>query len=78
MPFTPVDPYTATREQFTTNLLAFPIPDDAAQLWKDQAANLKDLVSKLTYHEAMAPNLQQTYMTPATSKNKIYCKCHDA
>jgi hypothetical protein len=69
------DPYTATREQFTKHLVDFPIPDDAARNWKEQAADLKDLVSKLAYHEAMAPNLQQTYMTPANSKNKIYCKC---
>ena len=30
------------------------------------------LLNKLAYHPAMALNLQQTYMTPAASKNNVY------
>ena len=30
------------------------------------------LLDKLAHHEAMAPNLNQTYMTPAADKNKVY------
>ena len=66
-------PNTATREQFTNHLVQKEIPEDAKDDWKTQATNLKDLLHKLTFHEAMASNLQQTYMTPANAKNKIYC-----
>ena len=54
-----IDPYTATREEFTNNLLAGPVPDDADGEWKKYAINLKDLVSKLGFHEAMIPNLNR-------------------
>ena len=67
-----MDPYTKTREQFTNSLLDAPIPDEAADEWEEQAVGLKELLRKLAFHEAMGPNLQQTYMTPANSKNKIY------
>jgi len=66
-----MDPNTSTREQFTNGLLAFPIPADANSNWKKYAENLQALLRMLAFHEAMAPNLQQTYMTPAASKNKV-------
>ena len=69
-----MDPYTSTREQFTNGLLERPIPDAASQSWKNYTQNSKDLLRKLAFHDAMVPNLQQTYMTPANSKNKVYCK----
>jgi len=67
-----MDPNTATREQFTTQLISNPTPFDAAPAWTKLADNLKTLLEKLAHHSAMAPNLQQTYMTPAASKNKVY------
>ena len=69
-----MDPYTATREEFTNELADRPIPANASSEWSGQANALKDLLKKLAFHEAMRPNLQQTYMTPANSKNKVYCK----
>lgn len=67
-----MNPYTNTREEFTSHLLSLPIPESAAADWKDVANKLRPLLEKLAYHDAMAPNLQQTYMTPAADKNKVY------
>lgn len=68
-----MDPNTATREEFTNHLLDAPIPDNATEEWRREATDLKDLLEKLAFDKTMEPNLQQTYMTPANSKNKIYC-----
>nr|POE78038.1 hypothetical protein CFP56_09679 [Quercus suber] len=63
---------TATREQFTSSLVDRPLPSNAAQEWKTRAEKLQALLKKLAFHDAMSANLQQTYMTPAASKNKVY------
>ena len=67
-----MDPYSNTREEFTRQLVHTPLPDGAAKKWSDLASKLKVLLEKLVYHEAMKPNIQQTYMTPAASKNRVY------
>ncbi|TKA78483.1 hypothetical protein B0A49_01473 [Cryomyces minteri] len=67
-----MDPNTSTREQFTQYLLSQPIPSHAAPVWREVVENLKALLDKLAHHPAMSPNLQQTYMTPAASKNRVY------
>lgn len=68
-----MDPNTSTREEFTTGLTAVPLPPvPLAPEWKELAEQLRTLLNKLAYHPAMAPNLQQTYMTPAASKNNVY------
>lgn len=68
-----MDPHTSTREQFTAGLTAIPLPPVAlAPEWKHLAEQLRTLLDKLAFHPAMAPNLQQTYMTPANSKNNVY------
>ncbi|KAL9580030.1 MAG: hypothetical protein Q9212_004735 [Teloschistes hypoglaucus] len=67
-----MDPYTNTREQFTAHLVDRPIPENASPEWKKHVERSKTLLDKLAHHPAMAPNLQQTYMTPAKSKNNIY------
>lgn len=67
-----MDPYTSTREQFTAHLVNKPVPDNASPEWKKYVERSKVLLDKLVHHPAMAPNLHQTYMTPAKSKNKIY------
>jgi len=67
-----MDPNTCTREDFTKALTSPELPSDAAEKWTELAEKLRGLLNKLAYHPAMAPNLQQTYMTPAASKNKIY------
>ncbi|KXT00600.1 hypothetical protein AC578_3171 [Pseudocercospora eumusae] len=66
------DPYTATRQDFTTHLTHTNIPPDANATFKQYAESHQTLLTALMQHPAMAPNLQQTYMTPANSKNKIY------
>lgn len=68
-----MDPNNATREEFTTGLTSIPLPPvTLAPEWKKLAEQLRTLLDKLAYHPAMAPNLQQTYMTPAASKNNVY------
>lgn len=67
-----MDPTTSTRLAFTTQLTTAPIPPSAAPAYAKLASDLKCLLDKLAYHPAMAENLQQTYMTPAASKNNVY------
>ena len=67
-----MDPNTSTREEFTTGLTSPELPSPAAEEWTDLAQKLRNLLDKLAHHPAMAPNLQQTYMTPAAAKNKVY------
>ncbi|MCJ1459407.1 hypothetical protein MMC28_009785 [Mycoblastus sanguinarius] len=67
-----MDPDTNTREQFTAHITSTPNPPSAAPAWSKLVDNLKILLDKLAHHSAMAPNLQQIYMTPAASKNKVY------
>ncbi|KAL8822981.1 MAG: hypothetical protein Q9191_006297 [Dirinaria sp. TL-2023a] len=66
-----MNPNTATREEFTTNLVSPGLPSGDEE-WTTLAQNLRKLLQKLAYHPAMAPNLHQSYMTPAASKNKVY------
>ena len=68
-----MDPNTSTREEFTAGLTGIPLPPvPLAPEWKQLAEQLRILLDKLAHHPAMAPNLQQTYMTPAASKNSVY------
>lgn len=67
-----MDPHTNTREEFTHGLVSKPIPDNAAPEWRRHVERHKVLLEKLAQHPAMAPNLGQTYMTPAKSKNNVY------
>ncbi len=68
-----MDPHTSTREEYTNMLTSIPLPPvPLAPEWKELAERLRTLLDKLAHHPAMAPNLQQTYMTPAASKNNVY------
>jgi hypothetical protein len=67
-----IDPYRSTREEFTYGLIQNPVPEDAHPEWKALNKALKDLLHALVYHESMAENRQQPFMTPAASKNRIY------
>lgn len=68
-----MDPNTSTREEFTAGLTKIPLPPvTLAPDWKGLAEELRILLDKLAQHPAMVPNLQQTYMTPAASKNNVY------
>lgn len=67
-----MDPNTSTREHFTAHLTSQAMTPSTAEEWKKLVEPLKLLLEKLAHHTAMAPNLQQTYVTPAASKNKVY------
>ncbi|TKA77522.1 hypothetical protein B0A55_02256 [Friedmanniomyces simplex] len=57
-------------------MLLRPIPDDTDPDLKDHMEKNKDLLRLLALHSAMRPNLQQTFMTPANAKTKIYFSTH--
>ena len=67
-----MNPNTQTREPFTNNIISLETPSFANPEWLETASVLRDLLQKLAHHPAMEPNLQQTFMTPAASKNKVY------
>lgn len=67
-----MDPNTSTREQWTAALVSQTIPTDANAQYKSYTEGYQKLYNKLAHHNAMVPNLQQTFMTPAASKNKVY------
>ena len=66
------DPYKATREEFTKNLVDVSPPAGSAREYELLWNTLNRLMEKMAYHDAMKDNLRQTFMTPATSKNKVY------
>ena len=76
-----MDPTRATREEFSSRFINMPLPGEAADNWKDLFSKLQQLFEKLTYHDGMRSNLQQTYMfqrdketwRDAISRTKIAC-----
>jgi hypothetical protein len=67
------NPATSTREVFTKHLIDVPMPSSFVhEDWLKHATAHQVLLEKLAYHPAMAPNLQQTYNTPANDKNNVY------
>ncbi|KAK5168814.1 uncharacterized protein LTR77_006123 [Saxophila tyrrhenica] len=67
-----IDFNTITREEYTNALVNEPTPGNASDEWRKYGRDLKDLTGRLGFHPAMALNLEQTYSTPANSKNKVY------
>lgn len=67
-----MDPNKSTREEFTNAMVVMPVPEFASPEWKKYVHASQVLLDKLAHHSAMASNMQQTYMTPANSKNKVY------
>lgn len=67
-----VDPRTTTRTEFTRNLTETPPPEGSAPQYAHLWTSLNELLTLLAEHPAMAPNLEQTYSTPANRKTKIY------
>ena len=67
-----MDPYKNTRREFVADQQSIQFPEGADPKWLDLATKLKKLAWLLAYHEAMEPNIDQIYMTPAASKNKVY------
>ena len=68
----PLDPHRNTRKEFIDQMQSAPLPQDADPEWLGLATKLQKLAGLLGYHEAMQPNINQTYMTPAASKNRVY------
>ena len=67
-----MDPNTSTRLEHTNQLIYGSVQDDASPKYAKLVDNHKALLDALAHHEAMAPNLYQTYTTPAANKNKVY------
>jgi hypothetical protein len=70
--FTPSNPNTTTRENFTSNITNVPIPSDANTEWAKAVKHQQTLYRALYNHPAMEPNRQQTFMTKAAQKSSIY------
>lgn len=61
-----------TRIDFTDFFLRFQCAEDAHPLYRHYFTLHQQLAKLLIEHPAMKPNLQQTFNTPANSKNKVY------
>jgi hypothetical protein len=66
------DTNKTTRLDFTDFFLRFQPAPDAHPAYKHLFVTHQQLAKLLIEHPAMAPNLQQTFATPANSKNKVY------
>ncbi|KAF2855160.1 hypothetical protein T440DRAFT_464460 [Plenodomus tracheiphilus IPT5] len=66
------DTTTTKRIDFTDFFLRFTHAEDAHPAYKTLFTTHQTLIKLLVEHPAMAPNLQQTFSTPANSKNKVY------
>lgn len=67
-----LNPATCNRRDYTRGLAEATLPANMAPAWKNYALALRDLYTRLGNHEAMRPNLEQTFDTPANSKNSVY------
>ena len=72
VPFTPSNPHTTTRADFTANILSVTIPESADKDSANGVRHQQGLYRVLFDHEAIARNHQQTFMTPAAHKTAIY------
>ena len=66
------NPNTTTREAFTQYYQEQTVPNDADHKYKHLFLVHQKLYKLLLEHPAMEPNRQQTFSTPANSKNKVY------
>lgn len=65
-------PATTTRLEFTRHHVEKPCPSNATAQYRHYFTSHQKLLDLLAKHPAMESNLQQTYSTPAASKNKVY------
>ncbi|KAF2429324.1 hypothetical protein EJ08DRAFT_650537 [Tothia fuscella] len=70
--YTQPDPYTTNRRDFTAALLNHPTAQNATPAYAKIHNDSKALLRLLINHKAIEPNINQTFMTPAASKNKVY------
>jgi len=66
------DTKRTTRSDFTDFFLRFQPAPNAHPAYKHLFLTHQHLAKLLIEHPAMVPNLQQTFATPANSKNKVY------
>jgi hypothetical protein len=66
------DPYTTARKDYTAAICSKDIPENANATYKKLVEGGRKLVNCLLNDPAMAPNREQTFMTPAASKNRVY------
>lgn len=66
------NPATTTRDDLTKSFLNFRFAPDAHAVYKYLFDNHQTLIRLLINHQAMQPNLSQTFNTPANRKNKVY------
>ena len=70
--FTQPDPNVTNREDWTNAKLSYTAPDNASEEFRAIVTRLQELERTLAFHDAMKPNLTQTFSTPANAKTKIY------
>jgi len=66
------DTSKTTRADFTEFFQRFQVAPDAHPAYKQYFLLHQQLAKLLVEHPAMKPNLEQTFSTPANSKNKVY------
>ncbi|CAI6274532.1 unnamed protein product [Periconia digitata] len=66
------DTATTTRKDFTEFYTNWPLPTTATDQYKRLFQSHQQMMKLLCDHPAMDQNRQQTYSTPANSKNKVY------
>lgn len=69
-----MNPHTCKRRDYTPGLATATLPPrhEMSDMWAGLAILLRDLYSALGNHPAMTRNLDQTFDTPASSKNSVY------
>lgn len=67
-----MNPQTNTRQVWTDTLTSATAPSDAHPKWAAMWTASQKLMKALFDHSAMEPNRQQTFGTPANSKNSVY------
>lgn len=67
-----MNPSACKRRDYTRGLAEAALPSKMSPDWEKLAMLLRDLYSKLGNHPAMTRNLDQTFSTPANSKNSVY------
>jgi hypothetical protein len=63
---------TTTRKDYTRVITEREVPGNAATEYKTEVQQQRELVKLLYDDPAMEPNRDQTFMTPANSKNRVY------
>ncbi|KAL6708265.1 hypothetical protein ACN47E_003189 [Coniothyrium glycines] len=66
------DTTKTTRTDFTDFFLRFKHAENAHPIYKQLFTTHQQLAKLCIEHPAMRPNLEQTFSTPANSKNKVY------